>query len=190
MTVASLRPTRSTVAPACGSGLSTAALMGLVDDIVAARTLWSRHVAHDAEERTTVRLIGSDLYEVWLLGWAPGQGVELHDHGPSDAAFGVVEGELVELEPARGRLERRVLRAGDRRCVPSGTVHDVLNASPAPATSIHAYSPPLSGMTFYDSIDIRPVRFEPVQRVAAVLDGPFGALPVATAAVAGGIPTR
>ena len=35
------------------------------------------------------------------------------------------------------------------RWVPPGAVHDVSNPHLAPAVSIHAYSPPLSQMTFY-----------------------------------------
>ena len=54
--------------------------------------------------------------------------------------------------------------------VPSGTVHDVLNDSPAMATSIHAYSPPLSAMTFYDATATRVLRSERVEPIAPVLD--------------------
>ena len=126
----------------------------------------SHLVAHDPDERSTLRLIATDLYEVWLLGWTPGQQVELHDHGPSHAAFRVVEGSLTELEPNPPKLRRRLLTTGSRRTVPSGTVHDVLNDSPAMATSIHAYSPPLSAMTFYDATATRVLRSERVEPIA------------------------
>jgi predicted metal-dependent enzyme (double-stranded beta helix superfamily) len=158
-----------------------ASLLGLVDDVVAAKGLWSRLVTHDPRERSNVRLIGSELYEVWLLGWTPGQRVELHDHGPSQAAIRVVEGELTELEYAGAGLTRRTLPTGSRRTVPSGTLHDVLNESATIATSIHAYSPPLSVMTFYDPTSARPVRSEAVEPVVAVLDGLFGTVSTAAA---------
>lgn len=55
--------------------------------------------------------------------------------------------------------------------MPSGTVHDVLNESTAAASSIHAYSPPRSAMTFYDATARRPVRFERVEPAEPVLQG-------------------
>lgn len=81
----------------------------------------------------------------------------------------MVEGDLIELEPGPAGLRRRALATGSRGTVPSGTVHDVLNDSAAPASSIHAYSPPLSGMTFSDHMATRPVRSERVEPVAPVL---------------------
>lgn len=149
--------------------LSPAQLLDLVDHVVSGRAVWSDLVAHDPDQRSTFRLIATDLYEVWLLGWTPGQRVDLHDHGPSHGAFRVVEGTLTEIEPGPARLHRRHLGDGSGRMVPSGTVHDVLNDSLGPATSIHAYSPPLSSMTFYDATATRPLRSERVEPVVAVL---------------------
>src|SRR3954447_27009918 len=34
--------------------------------------------------------------QVWLLSWLPGQGTDLHDHGPSAGAFAVARGMLTE----------------------------------------------------------------------------------------------
>jgi predicted metal-dependent enzyme (double-stranded beta helix superfamily) len=153
------------------SSLPPAELLALVDEVVAAEALWRHLVVHDASDRATLRLIATDCYEVWLLGWTPGQRVELHDHGPSHAAFQVVEGTLTELEPGPRGLARRIRTTGSRRAVPSGTVHDVLNASSTPATSLHAYSPPLSSMTFYDPSATRPLRSERVEPTAPVVSG-------------------
>lgn len=121
-----------------------------------------------------MRLVATDVYEVWLLGWMPGQGVDLHDHGGANAAFRVVEGALVELElvrssPQRADLRRRALPTGAARQVPAGTVHDVINVSSSPAASIHAYSPPLRSMGFYDAVDLAPVRTDVVEWVDPVL---------------------
>ena len=62
------------------------------------------------------------------------------------------------------------LPAGTVRRVSSGRVHDVVNTSSAPATSIHVYAPPLSTMTFYDD-DLRPVRTERCYPSEPLLDG-------------------
>ncbi len=42
-------------------------------------------------------------------------------------------------------------------------VHDVRNISDAPAVSVHAYSPPLTTMTYYDLED---GRLEPIASIA------------------------
>lgn len=141
--------------------------------LAAAEGLWRPHVSHDPVSRTSVRLVSTPAYEVWLLGWTPGQRVELHDHGGADAAFVVVDGELDELTlggPADGprHLGRRHLRAGEVGTVASGAVHDVVNRSTLVATSLHVYADPLRTMTFYDQHGT-PTFTEIVQEVPAIL---------------------
>jgi hypothetical protein len=70
----------------------------------------------------------------------------------------VAEGELVEVIPlgAHNAVER-TLEPGRPRHVAVGTVHDVVDRGPAPATSIHVYSPPLTTMTYYDATSLAPV---------------------------------
>ena len=69
-------------------------------------------------------------------------------------------GQRAGLEPARlAKLTRAIadkVRAG-RACVAFGEsyVHDVRNVSETPAVSVHAYSPPLTLMRFYDLRDGR-----------------------------------
>lgn len=130
--------------------------------------LWADHVHHDPGGRRPVRLLGNERYEVWVIGWIPGQAVELHDHGASAGALVVTEGELVEIT-GRSRLRRRVLRTGTTRVMGPAHVHDIVNAGPARATSIHVYSPPLRFMTFYDPVGGHPTRTEPVAADAPVL---------------------
>jgi hypothetical protein len=183
---------------------------GVLADIAAglaeARTLWQAVVRYEADGRQPVRLLVTERYEAWVIGWLDGQGVRMHDHGASAGTIVVTAGELTELVPpdalpsgaagaqgpgARGaesgdaawfdlsaaRAEKadvsfprppsEVVGAGDsveRRLtagrvwpVPVGAVHDVVNRSPEPATSIHVYSPPLTQMTYYDPATLRPV---------------------------------
>ena len=148
-------------------------LAELVAGLAAVEELWRPHVVHDADHRGSVRLVATAAYEVWLLGWTPGQGVELHDHGGSSAALQVVEGELLEVRwESTGRPSHHRLPTGAGRVVPSGIVHDVLNVKAQPATSIHAYSPPLSSMTYYDPISGEATRTEPVTPEPAAISGP------------------
>ena len=141
-------------APAVAATSSAVRLeLDVLADIVAglarAEELWRPHVAHDADERVRRRLLATPAYEVWLLGWTPQQSVGLHDHGDANGAFVVVDGELTETAIVAGRLENDVLHAGEFGRVPFGALHDVGNRSPRNATSIHAYSRPLSAMGFY-----------------------------------------
>ena len=148
--------------------LELPALVEIVTGLAAAPDIWRPHVAHDAVERARVRLLATPAYEVWLLGWTPGQSVGAHDHGGANGAFVVVDGELVESVPSPWGGLRRRLRPGDLGHVTGTKVHDVANRSPRDATSLHAYSPPLRRMRFYGD-DGRPDRTETVAPQSAVV---------------------
>jgi len=170
------RPDRSLSSSAQPGGdtpLDPSFLAELVAGLAAVEELWRPHAVHDADHRGSVRLVATSAYEVWLLGWTPGQGVELHDHGGSSAALQVVEGELLEVRwQSTGRPSHHRLPTGAGRVVPSGTVHDVLNVKTQLATSLHAYSPPLSSMTYYDPITGEAKRTEAVVPKPAAISGP------------------
>jgi predicted metal-dependent enzyme (double-stranded beta helix superfamily) len=92
-----------------------------------------------------------DQVSVWLISWATEQFAELHDHGDSHGAFTVIRGALTEDRwvPARERLRRRVVSAGRSVAFGTGYVHEVSNPALEPAVSVHAYSPPLTEMSYY-----------------------------------------
>lgn len=113
--------------------------------------------------RWFTRIHGDDELDVWLISWVPGHATELHDHGGSLGALTVVSGSLNEFRWDGRGLRRRRLDAGDQAGFPLGWVHDVVWAprpvarpvSPikrpvAPTLSVHAYSPPLSAMSYYE----------------------------------------
>jgi len=153
-------------------------LADIAGGFAAATPLWTELVRHDPDGRRPVRLIATERYEVWVIGWTTGQNVRVHDHGDSTGAFIVTEGELTEVLPggaggAGGAVER-VLGTGRLRHLALGTVHDVVNRSVHPATSIHVYSPPLTSMTYYDADSFEAVETETVAPERPVL-GPGGA---------------
>ncbi|MDQ2726274.1 MAG: cysteine dioxygenase family protein [Actinomycetota bacterium] len=129
-------------------------LGALVEQVGRQDNLWRPVVRHDFEHRWYIRLHWSRSVEVWLLGWQPGQDTRVHDHGGSSGAFVVTEGTLTERY---GSVERWA--GGRRRDHGQGRpcwfgpdyAHNLGNAGPGMATSIHAYSPPLSTMTYYRS---------------------------------------
>lgn len=132
--------------------LAPHALLANARDLARDAPTWVALARHDPAERWSLRLAVADDHDVWLIGWAPGQGVDLHDHAGSSGAFVVVDGELVELAGRREGgvpLARRRITAGTARAFGPGHVHRVANDSAEPATSIHLYSPPLSAMDFY-----------------------------------------
>jgi predicted metal-dependent enzyme (double-stranded beta helix superfamily) len=146
-----------------------------VSGLAAARDLWGAVVCHDPGGRRPVRLLASEAYEVWVIGWTTGQHVEPHDHGRSAGAFLVVEGALVEVLPQPGGpAVEHALASGRVRHVAVGTVHDVLNRAPEPATSLHVYSPPLSSMTWYDPATLAALGSEAIAPVPPVLGPPAG----------------
>jgi hypothetical protein len=130
--------------------LSPGSLLVLLGDYVG-RTTTCLPLADPGRTARTYDLLElSDDLEIWAIHWPKDQGLELHDHGGSSGALWVVEGSLSEhVVAADGRLERRVLSAGLGSAFGPTHVHDVINRHAAPATSIHAYSPPMSSMTFY-----------------------------------------
>ena len=114
---------------------------------------WVARVRLDPEGRWYERIHVSDGYEVWLISWLPGQSTGFHDHGGSAGAFGVVWGALDECVVPRGGGSALVsqVTSGDVRAFGPRFVHDVRNsATGSVAVSVHAYSPPLPGMTRYD----------------------------------------
>jgi mannose-6-phosphate isomerase-like protein (cupin superfamily) len=116
----------------------------------------AQRVGHDT--RWWVRLRGDDTVDVWLLTWVTDSSTDLHDHGESAGAFTVVSGTLEEVRPegAGGELAVTALHTGDVRVIDRGVVHDVRSPSLHRAVSIHAYSPPLREMTFYESTEHGP----------------------------------
>jgi quercetin dioxygenase-like cupin family protein len=122
----------------------------LVRAFATAESRWASLVRFGVDgDRWWTRLHADDSVDVWLLTWLPGQLTDLHDHGPSVAAFTVARGRLEEVRAnLAGTRHTSVHAAGQTSWVPAGAVHDV-RAVDEPAVSIHAYSPPLSRMTYY-----------------------------------------
>jgi quercetin dioxygenase-like cupin family protein len=127
-------------------------LLDLVRSAAADLQLWQPAVRFDTGRRHWARVLTTASAELWLLTWLPSQGTDLHDHGGSAAAFAVLSGEVEEVRAAGdGSLTRTVLRAGDATWVAPDAVHDVAHTGTGPAVSLHAYSPRLTAMSFYEA---------------------------------------
>ncbi len=120
------------------------------------------------DERWFARLHGDDEVDIWLISWVPWHRTELHDHGGSLGALTLLSGSLDEFRWDGEKLRCRRLGAGDQAGFPLGWVHDVVWAptgpgssvtSPAvPSLSVHAYSPPLTVMSYYEVTDRQRLR--------------------------------
>ena len=104
------------------------------------------------------RIYRDGRVDVWLISWLPTQGTQLHDHGGSSGSFTVLSGELAEAVyvasgPKAGTLRERIHPTGRSIGFDASYVHDVRNVSDAPAVSVHAYSRPLTSMTYWDLDD-------------------------------------
>ncbi|MGV9800291.1 cysteine dioxygenase [Mycobacterium sp. NPDC003449] len=117
-------------------------------------------------DRWYTRLAGDDELDVWLISWVPDKSTELHDHGGSLGALTVVSGALTETRWDGEALRRRRLASGDQAAFPLGWVHDVVHAPAAarpdvagsPTLSVHAYSPPLTAMSYYEVTEQNTLR--------------------------------
>ncbi|WP_084655257.1 cysteine dioxygenase [Nocardia altamirensis] len=166
-------PLERAVASALPTRLRPADLLRLTDegaeDVLAGRYdhLLPTNGIWPSDERWATRLLTDDEVDVWLISWTPGKSTELHDHAGSLGALTVLSGALSEYRWNGTELRRRILSAGDQASFPIGWVHDVMRApahavvdaatetalDPAlldPTLSVHAYSPPLSAMSYYE----------------------------------------
>jgi len=137
--------------------------------------------------RWFTRIHGDEELDVWLISWVPGHATELHDHGGSLGALTVLSGSLNEFRWDGRGLRRRRLDAGDQAGFPLGWVHDVVWAPRVvtgiveaaasaikgvvePTLSVHAYSPPLTAMSYYEVTDRNRLR----RQRTALTDQPEG----------------
>jgi len=99
----------------------------------------------------SVRLLATPFYDVWLITWPPGSGLDLHGHGEVRSVLHLVDGRLVETvaDPATSGARRRTLRRNDVTSGEPDLVHGLANESDAETTTLHVYSPPLSDVTFH-----------------------------------------
>lgn len=132
-------------------------LAGRYDHLLPADGLWP------AVDRWATRLVSDDEVDVWLISWTPDKSTKLHDHAGSLGALTVLSGALAEYRWNGSELRHRVLSAGDQAAFPIGWVHDVVRAPDRiavsgssgtgpldPTLSVHAYSPPLTAMSYYE----------------------------------------
>ena len=125
------------------------------DEVESGQYPW---IEFDADKRWHQRPYRDRRVDIWVISWLPEQGTRLHDHGGSSGAFTVLSGTLTESVPSGYQDARMRVRDTDRAAGSTARfgrhyIHDVRNLAQRPAVSVHAYSPPLTSMTYYDVVD-------------------------------------
>ena len=126
-------------------------LHDVVRAVASAPHVFTDLIVDDEVNRWWLLLFQTDNFEVRILGWEHEQRSDWHDHGGSSGAFVVTQGTLFESYRAADNVSiaTRTYGVGDHGSFGPEHVHDVVHVSGKPAVSIHAYSPPLSGLTTY-----------------------------------------
>ena len=132
----------------------------------AATTTCCRPAACPRGDRWYTRLHGDDELDIWLISWVPDHSTELHDHGGSLGALTVVSGALRETRGTARRCgavaSERAIRRRSRwaGCTTScGRPTGPVGSGPRrPTLSVHAYSPPLTAMSYYEVTERNTLR--------------------------------
>ncbi len=125
-------------------------LRDLVAGLAAEPERWAHLVRHDPDQRVFECLRLDDEVELWLICWMPGHDTGFHDHDLSSGAVVVAQGAVVE-ERLRlgGDPDVRRYGPGDVFDFSPVDIHRVTHGGTTPATTLHAYSPPLRRLGAY-----------------------------------------
>jgi len=138
-----------------GTDLDLGQLAEVAERLAQRPELWRHLVRHDQDERYFTQLYRDVHLDVWLICWLNAQDTGYHDHDVSSGAVYVCEGILVEDRFHAGddglREVSRNWPAGSLFRFDASYIHRMRHPGGAKsATSIHAYSPPLWRMGYYE----------------------------------------
>jgi hypothetical protein len=130
--------------------LSLSDLERVVSNVASRPDLYDDLVVQ-GNEGWSLHLFVNESLGIKIESWGGEHLTNWHDHGGSSGAFAVTAGTLVEQYRSDDfvGIDCRHLREGDIASFGADHVHDVYR-SIGPAVSVHAYSPPLTGMTHYE----------------------------------------
>ena len=130
--------------------LSDSQLQQFLYELAASPERWQHHVRHASDERVYEQIWDDEEVNAWVICWSEDQDTGFHDHDDSAAAILVIDGRVRE---ERLRLDAspdaREYEPRATLFVPPTAIHRVLHAGDGPATTLHAYSPPLRSSGAY-----------------------------------------
>jgi hypothetical protein len=125
--------------------LSPEQLQQFADQLARTPALWRHLLAHSPEARIYEQIWNDSNVNAWVICWSNHQDTGFHDHDNSAAAIAVIEGQVREERLRLGsHPSGRLAGAGMTLFVEPTAIHRVLHIGSRPATTIHAYSPPLT----------------------------------------------
>lgn len=133
--------------------LATADLKAVLQSWANRPDAWRPLVKHDPSERVYELLHRYDSVEIYLVCWMPGHDTGFHDHDDSAAAITVVDGAITEERLAITGAVKHTLSNGDTVTIAREAIHRVRHVGTEPATTLHAYSPPLQRVGTYEVAD-------------------------------------
>jgi predicted metal-dependent enzyme (double-stranded beta helix superfamily) len=126
-------------------------LVALAERLAAQRELWAPHVRHQPDQRTYELIHHDEHVMAWLICWMDDHDTGFHDHDLSAGAVHVIEGRIREERLRLGTEPlTREFEAGSSFAFSASDIHRVSHAGGGPATTLHAYSPPLWRMGAYE----------------------------------------
>jgi quercetin dioxygenase-like cupin family protein len=128
--------------------LGVAALRQVVAELAADPAAWAHLVRHDPEQRVFEQVLDESAVEAWLICWMPGHDTGFHDHDLSSGAVTVLSGAVLEERLSVGTTSN-VYAAGETFDFTPSEIHRVVHTGPAPAVTLHAYSPRLRDVGAY-----------------------------------------
>jgi hypothetical protein len=150
--------------------LGERALAGIVRTVARHPELFEDLVDDDPSPGWSMVLHTSANFDVHVNAWGSTGSSDWHDHGGSSGAYAVVHGGLVERFRVDDgiALESRHVCRGGVATFGASHIHDVVHHDGRPAISVHAYSPWLVALTYYDwsayGFVVRDIVREPVAR--------------------------
>ena len=113
-------------------------------------------VGGDAQGRWWMLLHEAANFDLRVLSWEREQETDWHDHGGSAGAYVVTRGALLERfrDNDDAAIGCRRMGVGQFATFGASHIHEVTHWAGAPAVGVHAYSPPLTGLTLYDRTDL------------------------------------
>ena len=130
--------------------MNTQELTEFVQGLATKPESWRHLVEHDRAARTYSELLRDDNVAAWLICWMDEHDTGFHDHDVSAGAVAVVSGSVREDRLVLGAdPSTRVLGPGSTFSFEPSDIHRVQHAGAEPAVTIHAYSVPLTRMTYW-----------------------------------------
>jgi hypothetical protein len=119
-------------------------------ELAGAPQYWREYVREDCAERIYETIWEDEYVNAWVVCWSTDNDTGFHDHDLSAGGIAVISGSVREERLALARAPlTRTFSAGQSFYLGVSAIHRVTHAGQGPATTIHAYSPPLTRQGVY-----------------------------------------